>query len=38
MIIEWIIRLCIAGLLILAAIMGWNWIDKENMGALFIYI
>lgn len=38
MIIEWIIRLCIAGLLILAAIMGWNWIDKENMGALFIYM
>lgn len=33
-----IIRLCAVALAILAAIMGWNMIDKENTGGLFIYM
>jgi hypothetical protein len=35
---DLIIRLCVLGLVILAAVLGWSWIDKEDMGSLFVYI
>jgi tetratricopeptide (TPR) repeat protein len=35
---DLVIRLCVLGLAILAAVLGWNSIDKDDMGSLFIYI